>query len=179
MQDKPIPFSILLCARIFNPVQGAFNILVYCRPHVTSYRKRNPGCSWIKAFLKTLENGGDSYKSEQDDVTPTSKKSRRLARIEHEHLKRMQSIRRSIASNEIADSVSASNKSMERERLGKNDSSRNDIDRNVYGPEGLRETCDPPEGEPLQSEGAQSDELCVNGDSMHSIHSDVSEVAQV
>jgi len=59
-QRKPIPFALLLLDRIFNPMQGLFNILVYCRPHVSSLRNHNLEYSWLKAFWLIVKSGGDN-----------------------------------------------------------------------------------------------------------------------
>ncbi len=56
--DSP-PATFILLARIFNPLQGFFNILVYTRPHVAKERSRNPSLSWFAAFLKVCGSGGD------------------------------------------------------------------------------------------------------------------------
>lgn len=71
-----LTFWIALLARITNPLQGLFNILVYTRPYVLSTMKRTK-CSWWKAFWITLKNGGDN-----DDVADTiiSRRRRRSTR---------------------------------------------------------------------------------------------------
>ena len=95
-----------MTARVVKPLQGLFNILVYCRPHIRTYRVRHPESSWITAFLKTLENGGDSQSIEasQDSYYNSGRRRRRsscidksvmLQRIELEHKKRMASLRKS------------------------------------------------------------------------------------
>lgn len=105
-KDQLIPFPLLMTARVVKPLQGLFNILVYCRPHIRTYRVRNPEISWITAFLKTLENGGDSESVEaSQDSSYNSRRRRRrssgvdksvmLQRIELEHKKRMASLRKS------------------------------------------------------------------------------------
>lgn len=47
------PFPILLLSRIFHPLQGFFNMLVYTRPHVITLRRRH-GYTWGKALWETI-----------------------------------------------------------------------------------------------------------------------------
>ena len=45
----------------FFPLQGLFNIFVYCRPHIVALQKKYPGeYSWFRAFKVVLMSGGDS-----------------------------------------------------------------------------------------------------------------------
>ena len=50
---------LLVLARLFNPLQGIFNILVYTRPHVAKERLRDPSLTWWGAFKKVVKSGGD------------------------------------------------------------------------------------------------------------------------
>mmetsp|Transcript_25666 Transcript_25666/g.38407 ORF Transcript_25666/g.38407 Transcript_25666/m.38407 type:complete len:532 (-) Transcript_25666:2253-3848(-) len=53
------PFWLHLLARTMISNQGAFNILVYTRPHVTTLRRRNQDLSWFAAFCIVVKRGGD------------------------------------------------------------------------------------------------------------------------
>ena len=100
MQGRPSPYYIMQLARTFNPLQGLFNVLIYCRPHIKALRKRNPEYSWFGAFFETLRNGGDNNAVGQSHRATSNHGKRRsstkaliISRIEREHLKRMESIR--------------------------------------------------------------------------------------
>lgn len=54
------PFWLHCFAKTFLAFQGVFNIFVYTRPHVTTFRRRNHGSSWIQAFVAVVKRGGDS-----------------------------------------------------------------------------------------------------------------------
>ena len=56
-----MPHSVILLflAKVFNPLQGALNIIVYTRPHVANELSRNPNMSWWGAFKKVIKSGGD------------------------------------------------------------------------------------------------------------------------
>jgi hypothetical protein len=54
------PFTIILLARLFYPLQGFFNILVYTYPHVQSYRRNHSEVSYFRAFVQVIKSGGDS-----------------------------------------------------------------------------------------------------------------------
>jgi len=60
MERKDIPFTLLFLARVLNPLQGLFDMIVYCRPHVLSLRRRHPEYSWSKLIWKTVKTGGDN-----------------------------------------------------------------------------------------------------------------------
>jgi hypothetical protein len=78
-----IPFSIVLLSRIFNPLQGFFNMLVYTRPHVSSLR-RSHGYSRIKAFWVTIFKYGG-------DIPHEGSRRRRLLRPMHTNTRRNES----------------------------------------------------------------------------------------
>ena len=88
---------ILDLSRIFSPLQGLLNIFVYCRPHMITMRRRRPGLSWWGALWSTVKTGGD-----HNSPGRTSRRRKHdlsgnkifLKRLEHNHLQRMQSIRR-------------------------------------------------------------------------------------
>lgn len=50
---------LLVLVRLFNPLQGMLNILVFTRPHVAKERTKNPSLSWWGAFKKVVASGGD------------------------------------------------------------------------------------------------------------------------
>ena len=54
------PFVILFLSRVFFPLQGLFNILIYTYPHVTSYLRNHSDHNWIRAFWEVIKSGGDS-----------------------------------------------------------------------------------------------------------------------
>ena len=57
------PFIILYLPRIFRPLQGLFNIIIYTRIRVSRLRT-NTGYSWIKAFYTVVKSFDD-----HDDMT--------------------------------------------------------------------------------------------------------------
>jgi len=91
---KPVPFAVYVLSRVFTPLQGFLNILVYTRPHVSSRRNQNPECSWLTAFWETIKSGGDN------DTAGQSRRGRHKAsiktrqKIEADHKRRMTEIRR-------------------------------------------------------------------------------------
>ena len=91
-QRTPLPFAIFILARIFNPLQGLFNVLIYCRPHVSSLRIHNPEYSWLKAFWQTVRTGGDNSSAGQSRRKTRSKQL--LERIDRDHKLRMAKIRK-------------------------------------------------------------------------------------
>ena len=58
LRVKPHPI-LLVSSRIFLPLQGLFNILIYTRPHVNKERKKCPSLSWWAAFRIVVASGGD------------------------------------------------------------------------------------------------------------------------
>ena len=55
-----LPFWSHVFAKTTLGLQGFLNILVYTRPHISTFRGRNPGNSWLKAFMIVVKQGGDS-----------------------------------------------------------------------------------------------------------------------
>ncbi len=49
---------------ILTPIGGFFNIIVYTRWNVRSWRRSHPECSWLRAFLLVLSAGGDLPKED-------------------------------------------------------------------------------------------------------------------
>lgn len=70
------PFVITLLSRMFFPLQGLFNVLVYTYPHVISHRRNHADCNWFQAFWKVIKTGGDNDES----GVLTSRKKRRSVR---------------------------------------------------------------------------------------------------
>jgi hypothetical protein len=54
------PFVIMYLARLFYPMQGLFNVLIYTYPHVNSCRQDHIEYSWFRAFYEVVKSGGDS-----------------------------------------------------------------------------------------------------------------------
>jgi hypothetical protein len=52
------PFVIILLARVTNPLQGLFNILIYTRMSVAKHRA-NSNHSWIRSFWIVVQSGVD------------------------------------------------------------------------------------------------------------------------
>ena len=67
----PTPYAIIILSRIFFPLQGFFNVIIYTYPHVTSYRRNHSECNWFEAFWNVVKTGGDS------DETRTGRTGRR------------------------------------------------------------------------------------------------------
>ncbi len=89
-------FVILICARIFTPMQGILNIFVYCRPHVKALRKRHPQYSYLKALWLVLKTGGDNNsvgRTRSDRKKNLQGNVVFLQRLERGHVQRMMSIR--------------------------------------------------------------------------------------
>ena len=59
LAGMPHSAILLSLAKVFNPLQGALNILVYTRPHVANELSRNPNMTWWGAFKKVIKSGGD------------------------------------------------------------------------------------------------------------------------
>lgn len=57
--NSPILPGFRFLISLLNPLGGLFNILVYTRPKVTSFRRKQPGISRIKAFWLVLRAGGE------------------------------------------------------------------------------------------------------------------------
>ena len=55
-----VPFAITLASRIFFPLQGLFNVIIYTYPHAVSFRRNHDDCSWFLAFWEVVKSGGDS-----------------------------------------------------------------------------------------------------------------------
>ncbi len=65
-EDYAVPYALHLLSRIFFPLQGLFNIIMYTYPHVVTRRDANSGSrygngvySWIRAFWEVVKSGGD------------------------------------------------------------------------------------------------------------------------
>jgi len=70
-----IPFNLLLLARITQPLQGVFNILIYTRPHVKTARERHPSYNYLQALWEVVKSGGDY------DIEDSSDRNRRSATV--------------------------------------------------------------------------------------------------
>ena len=89
------PFVLIELGFIFQPLQGVFNILVYCRPHVSSLRTNNPGYSWLKAFWQTVRTGGDNNGAGQSRRSNRTHRGSQkvLQKMERNHILMMAKIR--------------------------------------------------------------------------------------
>jgi len=52
-----VPFFVTFLFSLFYPLGGLLNILVYTRPTINLLRKRNPGITWKRAFVKVVKAG--------------------------------------------------------------------------------------------------------------------------
>ncbi len=52
---------------ILYPLAGFFNIIVYTRWNVRSWRRSHPECSWLREFWLVLKAGGDLPSSNEED----------------------------------------------------------------------------------------------------------------
>lgn len=55
-----VPFVLVFLTRVFYPLQGLFNVLIYSYPHVVTYRRNHSEYSWVQAFCEVIKSGGDS-----------------------------------------------------------------------------------------------------------------------
>lgn len=101
-------FRLLILSKLFSPLQGLFNILVYCRPHVNSLRRKHPDFSWFKANWITVKTGGDnnsSGRTRRDRQSNLIGNTVFLERLERDHAQRMRSIRQN--KHEVVDTYEA------------------------------------------------------------------------
>ena len=101
-------FPLLILSKLFSPLQGLFNILVYCRPHVNSLRRKHPDFSWFKANWITVKTGGDnnsSGRTRRDRQSNLIGNTVFLERLERDHAQRMRSIRQN--KHEVVDTYEA------------------------------------------------------------------------
>ncbi len=59
LSGKRAPVSLLRVTVLFYPLAGFFNIIIYTRLNVASFRKKHPECSWLRAFWWVLKAGGE------------------------------------------------------------------------------------------------------------------------
>eukprot|EP00553_Chaetoceros_curvisetus_P000631 CAMPEP_0204621594 /NCGR_PEP_ID=MMETSP0717-20131115/7251_1 /ASSEMBLY_ACC=CAM_ASM_000666 /TAXON_ID=230516 /ORGANISM="Chaetoceros curvisetus" /LENGTH=224 /DNA_ID=CAMNT_0051636033 /DNA_START=96 /DNA_END=770 /DNA_ORIENTATION=+ len=55
---------------ILYPLAGFFNIIIYTRWNVRSWRRSHPECSWLRAFWLVLKAGGNLPNMSNDDDSP-------------------------------------------------------------------------------------------------------------
>ncbi len=61
VQKSPPSTFVILATCVLYPLGGFFNILVYTRPKIISFRMKRPGeYSWLRAFWHVVMAGGDS-----------------------------------------------------------------------------------------------------------------------
>lgn len=78
-----VPFFFYILNDIFLPLQGFFNIIVFMRPHISKFRRRNPGYSYFKAFFMCLKNI-DLTRADTQGSVPSSRRrpsSRHMATV--------------------------------------------------------------------------------------------------
>jgi hypothetical protein len=97
---NPVPFTLLVLARFFNPLQGFFFILVYSRPHVKAIRKSEPELNWFQAFAVAFKAGGDNdfgdYQLEVDEEGIDAPRLRDKERERRQEIVRQQYKRKSV-----------------------------------------------------------------------------------
>ncbi len=94
-RNKQVPFIIFELGRVFNPIQGLFNVLVYTRPFVRGLRTHHPEYSWWKAFILTVKRGGDNNAPRQRNNSSTKRNEKVLEKIQQNHVQMMADIRKS------------------------------------------------------------------------------------
>ncbi len=57
---------------LLKPLAGFFNIIIYTRWNVRSYKRKHPESSWIRAFCLILKAGGGLPEEEGEDITGDS-----------------------------------------------------------------------------------------------------------
>ena len=70
------PFIILLLPRIFRPLQGLFNIIIYTRIRVSRLRA-NTGYSWMKAFYTVVRSFDDHDDCTYEESSGEERRGRR------------------------------------------------------------------------------------------------------
>ncbi len=70
-QTGSAPFVLVLLPRIFRPLQGLFNVIIYTRVRV-SRMQSSTGYSWFRAFYKVVTSFDD-----HDDTTRSERRPRR------------------------------------------------------------------------------------------------------
>eukprot|EP00551_Chaetoceros_affinis_P006728 CAMPEP_0203674902 /NCGR_PEP_ID=MMETSP0090-20130426/17887_1 /ASSEMBLY_ACC=CAM_ASM_001088 /TAXON_ID=426623 /ORGANISM="Chaetoceros affinis, Strain CCMP159" /LENGTH=358 /DNA_ID=CAMNT_0050540901 /DNA_START=27 /DNA_END=1104 /DNA_ORIENTATION=+ len=61
------PYTLQILSRVFFPLQGLLNIIIYTFPHVLSRYDANNDYSWIRAFWEVVKSGGDKDNKELGD----------------------------------------------------------------------------------------------------------------
>ncbi len=59
LQNGGFSRNLIRVICILHPLAGLFNIIVYTRWNVRSWRRSHPECSWLRAFWLVLKAGGD------------------------------------------------------------------------------------------------------------------------
>ena len=79
--DGKVPFAFYTLVDFFFPLQGVFNILVFMRPQVSKFRRRNPGYSYFRALficLKNIDvNGNGGVRRGTTSLRPSARRSSR------------------------------------------------------------------------------------------------------
>ena len=96
-EEEASLYTVLILSRFFTPLQGLFNIIIYCRPHVVSLRKKNPEYTLWKAFWVTVKTGGDhnlaGQRRRQRRSSQLGNKTF-LEKLERDHAQRMENKRK-------------------------------------------------------------------------------------
>jgi hypothetical protein len=77
-------FVLMVFSRIFQPLLGLFNILIYTRNHVTTVRRLYPDKNWFQAFFVAIRSAGDNEEFRED--TAQIRMSRRREKRRRESL---------------------------------------------------------------------------------------------
>ncbi len=80
------PFAIIFLSRLLFPLQGFFNVMVFTYPHVSTYRKKHPGYSYLHALWEVVKSGGDN-----DEVRPGRASRRNSLRKQQKVLEQVMS----------------------------------------------------------------------------------------
>ena len=78
--DQKGHVSIYVIARLFNPLQGFFNVIIYTHPHVIKERKKNPALSWFQAFRTVVASGGDDDNPKRKTLRKGKKQAKKRAK---------------------------------------------------------------------------------------------------
>lgn len=58
LTDKGVPFALMLCSLLLNPLVGSSGCFLYCFPHIMS-KVRTRDTSWCSVAFEVLKKGGD------------------------------------------------------------------------------------------------------------------------
>ncbi len=67
--EEEVPFVFLFLPRLFFPLQGLFNVLIFTHSHIISLRKNHSEYTWFRAFWEVVKAGGDSDQVQSGTIT--------------------------------------------------------------------------------------------------------------